>query len=61
MMFGELAEPAALDRNTEDRIELFPVRQALTLPALATLPDLLQGPELNRHLKQMRQALQSRL
>lgn len=61
MMFGELSEPAALDLNTEDRIELFPVRQALTLPALGAFPELLQGLELNRHLKQMRQALQARL
>lgn len=60
MMFGELAEPAALELADESRVEMFPVRQALSLPALAPLPELLQGPELNRHLKQMRQALQPR-
>lgn len=61
MMFGELAEPAVLDLADEARIELFPVRQALRLPTLAPLPELLQGLELNRHLKQMRQVLQPRI
>lgn len=61
MMFGELTEPAALDLTEAARIELFPVRRALALPALTPLPDLLQGPELNRHLKQMQQALQTRI
>lgn len=61
MMFCELAEPAALDLADEARIELFPVRRALALPALAPLPELLQGQELNRHLKQMQQALQPRI
>lgn len=60
MMFGELAEPAALDWADEARVDLFPVRQALSLPALAPLPELLQGQELNRHLRQMQQALQPR-
>jgi len=60
MMFGQLTEPAALDLADETRVELFPVRQALTLPALAPVPELLQGLELNRLLKQMGQALQPR-
>jgi len=60
MMFGALAEPAALDLTDEAPVALFPVRQALALPALAPLPELLQGQELNRQLKQMQQALMPR-
>lgn len=61
MMFGSLNEPAALDLADDAQAELFPVRQALALPTLAPLAELLQGQDLNRQMKQMQQALQTRI